>query len=209
MHFGESIALLLAVTAAVILLRAYWHRMPRRLEKAIFLAGAIAVTLRAISVVTFWTTVSPRINSVICWLSVIAYELILVRFSLMRPRWLTAPCAIILLLPIFGSTLLFPLTGIFDTSPPHRTPIAQNYHVERSPWDPKMSGQSGEDYGLYSSPSWLPFLHRIVQRSSFSQQQCRSVDVTVSIDRQRHLVYFHCPGHQGSQSDVDLALPLK
>ena len=142
-------------------------------------------------------------------LSVIAYELMLVRFSLMRPRWLTSLCAVILLIPMFGSTLLFPLTGIFDTEPANVKSIAKHYELQTDPWDAKISGKAGYDFGLFYRPSWAPFMHHIVQRSSFSDEQCLTKEVTVSLAPEKHLVHFHCPGHHGQQDDVDLALPLK
>ena len=209
MHFGETIGLLLAVTIAAIVLRAYWHRLPRRVENVLLTAGAVAVVIRFIFIVTLWTTVYPHVNAVISWLSVIAYELVLVRFSLMRPRWLTSICAFILVLPMFGSTLLFPLTGIFDTEPSNVRPVAKNYELQRDPWDVKISGRSGYDFGVFYRPGWLPFMHHIAQRSSFSKDQCRADEVSVSIDAQRHLVHFHCPGHHGAKDDIDLTLPLK
>jgi hypothetical protein len=58
-------------------------------------------------------------------------------------------------------------------------------------------------------PSWIPFLQHMVQRASFSDEQCLTKQVTVSIDAQNHLVHFHCPGHHDQQSDIDLILPLK
>lgn len=208
MHFEETIGLLLAVTLGAIVLRAYWDRIPHGVEKALFVAGAIVVAIRFLFLVTRWGMASSRMNAILCWLAVIAYELILVRFSLMRPRWLTSLCAVVLLLPMFASSLLLPLTKIFDAPTANRIAIAMNYELEREPWDAKINGRSGYDFGILYRPSWIP-LQRMAQRSSFSDEQCRAIEATASVDTQKHLVHFHCPGHHGQASDIDLALPLK
>ena len=209
MHFGEAIGLLAVLTVAAIILRSFWTRIPRRVEKILLVGASFAVAIRFVFLVTSWSTVSPFLNSLLAWFAVAGYELMLIRFSLMRPRWLTSMSALILLMPIFGSTLLFPLTGIFDFRPDDIRQLAKNYSVERNPWDVAMNGKEGYDFGVFYQPSFAPFLRHIVQRSSFSDEQCDSKAVTVSADPTKKLVHFHCPGHHGSLDAIDLLLPLK
>jgi hypothetical protein len=209
MHFGETIGLLLLLTLAVLVLRFFWQRIPPRTEKFILSVAVVFVAVRFLALVTLWTTVSPWFNALIAWLSVSGYEIILARFSLMRPRWLTSFCAVVLLLPILGSVLLMPLTGIFDTKPADITRLGKNYLLERSSWDVTVSGKEGHDFGVFYSPSFAPFLRRVVQRSSLSEEQCDSKGFEVHIDAAKKLVHFHCPGRAGAASDIDLILPLK
>jgi hypothetical protein len=169
----------------------------------------VFVAIRFLFILTQWITVSPRFNAALYWLAVVGYELMLVRFSLIRPRWLTSTSAFILLLPIFGSTLLFPLTGIFDTQPPDIFSIGGNYIVERSPWDATIAGHDGFDLLVFYRPAYAPFLRHMVQRSSFSDEQCESTAATATADPINKVVHFHCPGHHGAQDAIDLVLPLR
>jgi hypothetical protein len=49
----------------------------------------------------------------------------------------------------------------------------------------------------------------MVQRGSFSEEQCDTKAVTVSVDPANKLVRFHCPGHHEGQNATDLTLPLR
>lgn len=208
MEFAGAIGLLLLVTITMVVLRAYWWRLSPRTERLLFLSASVVFALRFFFLVSFWGTIWATFNALLCWLAVIGYEMFLVRFSLMRPRWLTCICAFILLLPLFASTLLFPLTGIFYSRPPDIQSLGQSYELQRDPWDEKVNGRAGYDFGIYYRPQWLPFMRHIVQRSSLSVEQCQTDAVVVTIDPPKHLVHFHCPGHPG-QSDVDHTLPLQ
>lgn len=209
MHFAETIGLLLVLTAAILCLRFFWHRISPKMEKVVLGTAAAVVTIRLIAVATHWATMYPHFDAVICWVAVAGYEMMLVRFSLMRPRWLTSISAMILLLPVFGSTLLFPLTGIFYTGPDDISPIDNNYVVERSPWDVAVSGHSGTDLGIFYRPTLAPFLRKMVQRSSFSDEQCDSKATTVTVDPAKKLVFVHCPAHREGHDAIDLTLPLR
>jgi hypothetical protein len=209
MHFGEALGLLAIVTIAAIILRSYWFRMSPALQKYLLIASGISVFIRFLFLVTQWSTASPRFNSVVFWIAVVGYEIILLRFSLMRPRWLTSLCAIILILPLCGSTLLLPLTGLFEKEPHNVRRLAKNYVLERAPWDPGVNGHEGEDFMVLYNPSMVPFLHRLSQRSSFSKQQCNTTDVTVEVKPPKKLVHFRCPGYKGESDTISLILPLK
>jgi len=209
MHFPETIGLLLALTVALAVLRFKWARIPRKLELLLLVFAVVSVAIRFLFILTQWSTTSPRFNAMLYWLAVAGYELMLVRFSLMRPRLLTSISAFILLLPIFGSTLLFPLTGIFDTQPADISSIGGNYIVERSPWDAAMAGHNGLDLVVFYHPAYAPFLRHIVQRSSFSDELCDSAAATATADPASKLVHFHCPGRHGAHDAIDIALPLR
>jgi hypothetical protein len=209
MYFGAAIALLIVITIAVIILRFQWYRLSARTEKILLYGSVAAVAIRFIFLISSWGTASPIVNAAFCWVAVVGYQLMLVRFSLMRPRWLTSLSAAILLMPVFGSYLLFPLTGIFDTKPPDVTSIAKNYDVEKDPWDVQVNGAPGYDFAVFYRPSWIPFLRRFVQRSSFGEEQCISSAATVKVEREKKLVTFYCPGHHGEKDSITISLPLK
>ncbi|MBS1799091.1 MAG: hypothetical protein JSS95_04625 [Acidobacteria bacterium] len=196
------------MTAAILALRFFWQKIPLPAERIVLGSAAVVVAIRLIFVATRWLTMSPHIDTLICWAAVVGYEMILVRFSLMRPRWLTSISAMILLVPIFGSTFLFPLTGIFYTGPPDIRSIGSNYVVERTPWDVSVAGHPGIDLGIFYRPTLVPFLRRMVQRSSFSDEQCDSKAATVTLDPSKKLVYVHCPAHRDGHDAIDLTLPL-
>lgn len=209
MHFAQAISLLVVVTIAVTLLRFNWRRMSSRAESWLLIGAAIAVVLRFTFLVTQWSTVSIRFNALLCWLAVIGYELILARFSLMSPKWLTSISAIILVMPMLGATLLLPLTNIFETESSVVRSINKNYLLQRDPWDVAVVGKDGSDYGIYYRPTMAPFLRHMVQRSSLGSEQCNDKEVIVQIDALAKLVHLRCPGHHGDADKVELTLPLK
>lgn len=209
MHFGEAIGLLVLLTVAAVVLRSYWFRIPARIERTLLRTAAAAVAIRFIFLITLWSTASFFFNGLLCWIAVAGYELLLIRFSLMRPRWLTSVSALILLLPMFGSTLLFPLTEIFNTEPTDIRPVAKDYLIQREPWNIQLSGKEGYDFAVLYQPSFAPFLRHVAQRSSFSQEQCNSKAVEVKVDPTAKLVHFRCPGQDGPQNDINLTLPIK
>src|SRR3954468_14817806 len=114
MHVPITIGILGLLTAAVVALRFLWWRLPSWLRKLMLGCAAAMVLVRFFFLVSLWSTTSTRVNALLCWTAVIGYEVVLVRFSLMRPQWLTTISAVILLLPILGSSLLLPLTRVFD-----------------------------------------------------------------------------------------------
>ncbi|MDE1175354.1 MAG: hypothetical protein PW789_01965 [Edaphobacter sp.] len=197
------------MTIAASILRFFWFRMPLWAER-ILLATAVSATLvRLFFFVSHWGTVSLRFNAAFCWVAVIGYELMLVRFSLMRPRWLTCICAVILFLPMFASALLVPLTAIFDTEQPDLKQIGKNYLLLVNPWDEQLDGHTGHDLIVMYQPSWAPFLQHGVQRASFSDDQCRSQETQVTVDRAKKQVSFHCPGLHGERDAIAMTLPIK
>ena len=209
MYFGQTIGLLLALTVAILILRLFWSRISPGVERALLIVAAVVVAIRLTFAVTQWSTMAPHFDASLCWAAVVGYEIMLARFSLMRPRWLTSISAFVLVLPVFGSTLLFPLTGIFYTGPADIRPIGYNYILEQSPWDVSVGGHSGIDLGIFYRPPLVPFLRHMVQRSSFSDEQCEVNAVTVTVDPAHQLVRIHCPGHHTEQEGIDLVLPLR
>jgi len=208
MHVPLTFALLVLLTGIIVALRFVWWRMPPWLQ-SFLVAGAVAMFLiRFVFVVSHWSMTSTRLNALLCWTSAVGYEVLLVRFSLMRPRWLTSLSAVILLVPIFGSTLLLPLTRIFDWAPADISAIGGPYICEKSGWDTTVVGNSGMDLIVFYRPRFAPFLRHLVQRAAFADDQCESVASSAVADVTNKVVHFHCPGRSGKQTDIELTLPL-
>jgi hypothetical protein len=180
------------------------------MQRFVIGCAAAMVLIRFFFLVSQWSTTSTRINALLCWTAVVGYEVLLVRFSLMRPQWLTTISAVILLLPLLGSSLLLPLTRIFDWSPADISRIGGNYICERSPWDTVGNGNRGVDLIVFYRPPFAPFLRQLVQRSSFGDDQCDSSTAFAVADPTRKIVHFRCPGRQGSEKEgIEHTLPLR
>lgn len=191
------------------LLRQLWWKLPKWIRRGILLLACSMVLLRVGFIATQWSMASPRLNAVICWLAVAGYEIILARFSLMRPQWLTAASAAILLVPLIGSTLLIPLTRVFDWSAADISRLSGPYILERSPWDTNGTGNSGLDMIVFYQPRMLPFMRHLSQRASFGDDECKSEAAVVQIDPQKRTAHFHCPAHNDGKPAIDVVLPLR
>lgn len=209
MHLPLTFGLLGLLTGAVLLLRLLWWRLPWWLRRTVLGTACAMVLLRVLSIATQWSMTSTRLNAVICWTAVAGYEILLARFSLMRPRWLTSISAMVLLTPLIGSTLLIPLTRVFDWSPADISHLGGPYILERSPWDTDASGNSGVDLIVFYRPPLLPFLRHFDQRASFGEDECNPGAASVQADQKAHTVHFHCPARGDGKPPIDVILPLR
>jgi len=209
MYVPITLGLLGLLTAAVFVLRFLWWRLPSWMRRLLLGCAAAMVAIRFVFLISQWSMTSTRLNALLCWTAVIGYEVLLVRFSLMRPQWLTTISAAILLLPLLGSTLLLPLTRVFDWSPADISAIGGNYICEKSPWDTAGNGTKGVDLVVFYRPSFAPFLRHLVQRSSFGDDQCDSSTAFAIADPINKIVEFRCSGHPGKQQDIGHTLPLR
>jgi hypothetical protein len=209
MHLPLTFGLLGLLTAAVLLLRMFWWKLPTQFRRGILVLACAMVLLRVGFIATEWSMTSTRMNAVICWLAVAGYEILLARFSLMGPKWLTAPSAVILLTPLIGSTLLLPLTRVFDWTAADISQLAGPYILEKSPWETDASGNSGLDMIVFYRPRLIPFLRHISQRASFGDDECNPGAATAQADPQRRTVHFHCPSLGDGKPAIDVILPLR
>lgn len=208
MYIPLTIAVLGLLTVAMIVLRFFWWRLPLRLQTLLPVIGAGLALLRLFSVALQWSTTSLQANVLLQWGAVLGYELLLVRFSLMRPQWLTAVCAAILFVPLFGSTLLLPLTKLFHRDPVEITSIGGSYLGERMAWESVAGQNTGYDLTVYYRPPLLPFLRHQVQRFAFNTVECDAAASYAVANPAQKTVRFFCPGNPGQQPlDHTLALP--
>ena len=203
-------AVLASLTLAIILLRVFWSRVPARVRSFLVYAGLTMILIHVAFAVTKWSTTSDRLNSIINWGAVAGYLLIIVLFTLHRPRWLTIISATILILPVFASNILLPLRDLFNNTSPSITRIDSRYVFVKNLWDePGENQNSGADLMVFYQPRFVP-LRRKVQRATFNDMQCSSSASSVSIDRARKIIHFHCPASstQTGSDPIDLLLPL-
>jgi hypothetical protein len=203
-------AVLASMMLAIILLRVFWSRVPARVRSFLVYAGVAMILLHVAFTVTKWSTTSDRLNSIINWGAIAGYLLIIVLFTLHRPRWLTTISAAILLLPVFASSILLPLTSLFDADSPAVARIDDRYIYEKNLWnEPGENQNSGADLMIFYQPRYIP-LRRKVQRASFNDMQCNASASSASIDRERKIIHFHCPALStpAGSGAIDLLLPL-
>ena len=193
-----TIAALGLLTAAMILLRILWARVPPWL-RIIFIRGAVTMMLiRGLFLATKWGTTSAYVNVVIAWLAIAGYELLIVLFSRLTPRWLTSASAAILLVPLFASTILIPLAGIFRPGSLPKVPIGRNLYYKVVPWSNNGAGNSGVDLELFYRPAFAPFLSRKVETQAFNIMQCNALAASVGRGADGHTLVARCP-HWPSQ----------
>src|ERR1700760_889823 len=130
MHIALTIAVLILLTGAMLLLRIFWNGRPPRLTFGILTVSVSLVLLQSFFAATKWGTISNRLNIFIFWLAVAAYEFLVFFFSRLSPKWLTTLSAIILLIPVFASSIVLPLTELFDPSSYKTVPVGNNLFYE-------------------------------------------------------------------------------
>ncbi len=88
------------------------------------------IVLHGLFVVTNWSTTSGWLNAIINWLAIAGYELLVLLFSRLSPRWLSVPSAAILLIPLFAASVVFPLSHVFKPGVDENIPLADHFFYE-------------------------------------------------------------------------------
>lgn len=209
MNIPITIAALASLTAAMILLRIFWLHLPSRLRYFLIRASIAVIALHVFFVLTKWSTTSDRLNTLINWLAIAGYALLVVLFSRLSPRWLTIPSAVILLVPIFAASILIPLTRLFDPGSPRNIPIGNHLFYEIYPWTNTGGGNAGVDVIIYHIPPFASFLRHKLQVIPYNDGECNSNATTVTLLSNPKAVLGHCPRwpNQGPGT-VEKRLPL-
>jgi hypothetical protein len=209
MYIPITIAALATLTAAMILLQIFWLRLPARLRFILIRASIASITLHVLFLLTKWSTISDRVNTLINWLAIAGYALLVLLFSRLPPRWLTIPSAIILLPLVFGTSIMIPLTRIFEHGSPKNIPLGNHLFYEVSPWANIGGGNAGVDVFLYYIPPFAPFLRHRLQVIPYNDGECNASATYVTLLFDPKAVVGHCPRwpNQG-QGTVDKRLPL-
>jgi hypothetical protein len=168
------------------------------------------IVLYGLSVVTKWNTTSDRLNVLIGWSAIAAYELLVLLFSRLSPRWLTIPSTIILLLPLFASSILIPLTHLFDSDSNKMVSISDHLFYEVKPWANTGGGNAGVDIDIYYRPSFAPFLRHKIQTIPFNNGECNAYAAFAIALSSTRFVLGRCPNWPSqTPQTVDKTLPLR
>jgi hypothetical protein len=210
MYIPLTTAALALLTVAMLLLRIFWSRVPPRLRFFLIRASIAVIVLHGLFVVTKWTTTSGRLNVFINWLAIAGYELLVLLFSSLPPRWLTLPSTIILLIPLFASTILFPLTHIFDPASRKNVSLGDHLFYEIDPWTNSGSGNQGVDVVIYYRPPVAPFFRHKLQSIPFNDQECNSRAASAIAFPAGKTVLGRCPNWPSQPAGtLDKLLPLR
>ena len=210
MYIPITTAALALLTVAMILLRIFWSRVPPRLRFFLIRASIAMIVLHGLFVATRWNTTSDRFNVLINWLAIAGYELLVLLFSTLPPRWLTLPSTIILLIPLFASSVLGPLTYIFDPGPYKKVPLEDHLFYQIDPWSNAGSGTKGVDVIVYYRPRFAPFLRHKVQSIPFNDRECNSRAASAIVLSARKTIIFRCPNWPSqSTGTLDKVLPFR
>jgi hypothetical protein len=194
----------------MLLLRIFWSRVPQRLRFFLIRASIAMIVLHALFVVTKWTTISDRLNVLINWLAIAGYELLVLLFSRLPPRWLTLPSTIILLIPLFASSILGPLTDIFDPASHKTLPLGDHLYYEINPWTNAGGGNNGVDVVIYYRPPFAPFIRHKLQSIPFNDQECNSRAAFAIAFPAKKTVLGRCPNWPSQPAGtLDKLLPLR
>jgi hypothetical protein len=209
MYIPLTTAALALLTVAMLLLRIFWSRVPQRLRFLLIRASIAMIVLHALFVVTKWTTISDRLNILINWLAIAGYELLVLLFSRLPPRWLTLPSTIILLIPLFASSILGPLTDIFDPASHKTLPLGDHLYYEINPWTNAGGGNKGVDVVIYYRPPFAPFIRHKLQSIPFNDQECNSRAAFAIAFPAKKTVLGRCPNWPSQPAGtLDKLLPL-
>jgi hypothetical protein len=208
MHIPVTVAFLVVLTIAMILVGIYWPRVPPHIRTFLICASVALIILHGLFTVTKWTTVSNRLNVLIAWLAIVGYELLVLRFSRLSPRWLTVPSAIVLLILVFASSVVVHLDQIFDPAL-QRVPLPSHLYYEITPWRNVGAGTTGVDVAIYRRPALVPFLRHKIQAIPYNDHECNANASYAIVLPEKKSVLGRCP-YWPSQSSgsYDKLLPL-
>jgi hypothetical protein len=205
MYIPITIAALAVLTVAMILLQTLWLRVPPRFRAFLVRASIALIVLHGAFSVTKWSTTSDRLNVLINWLAIAGYELLILLFSRLSPRWLTIPSAAVLLVPLFASIVIIPLTHLFYPGTVKTGPLGNHLFYNVDPWT--LSG--GVDVIIYYRSPFIPFLRHKVQTIPFNDQECNSIAAFAELGTTPRTVLGRCPSRPvGSTGTLDKLLPL-
>jgi hypothetical protein len=174
MYIPITTAALVSLTAAMILLQIFWLRIPSRIRAFLIRASIVFVVIQCLSVATKWSTTSNRLNDAINWFAIAGFELMILLFSRLPPRWLTIPSAAVLLIPLFAASVMFPLSRIFQPAGNNNIPISDHLFYQVNPWANTGGGNAGIDILVYYHPSFAPFLRHKLQTIPFNDRECNT-----------------------------------
>jgi hypothetical protein len=200
---------LVTLTVLMLLTGIFWLRVPSTLRYLLIRFAIVMVLLHALFTATKWGTTSEHVNAFINWAAVAGYMLLLALFSRLSPRWLTSLSAIILLIPVFSSVIVIPLTFLFMSNPPAQVPLGNHLYSEIKPWGSSGVSNTGVDLIVYYRPPFTPFLRHKLQSIPFNDQECNTAAAIAIPSPSTKSVLGRCPNHPSQPAgSVDRVYPL-
>ncbi len=210
MHLALTFALVAVLTTAMVAVRIFWWRIPQPLQTAMTVAAAAVFAIYAAAYLTKWSASSLRVNYLFCWALLAAWEMVLVRFSLLRPRWLSGIAAVVMLFPLLSASVLFPLATAL--SPIQATTAELGNHIVsvRVPWGAGTAETSGTDLSLYYQPSWMPFARRGLRSARYYNGKCDANAAYAVLQPDHWRVTMVCPAasYLPGNEAISITLPL-
>jgi hypothetical protein len=191
MNIPLTTVVLLFLTAALVMVRVFWPRIPPKVRGFLIPFACVSPIVQLMIVGSTWSTGSNLVNAIINWFAIAGYMLLVLLFTRLRPRWLTTICGIILLVPVFASSILIPLGNVFTPTPNRPVYIARDLAYERSVWIEGPS--SGINFILFRRPVWAPFLRHKLNYVPFNNQQCHTAASTATLEPDGKTVRVVCP----------------
>jgi hypothetical protein len=204
-----TFAVLAILTGALILLRLRWTQLSRRSHKVLVGCAVAALILYGFTFAAGWSTSSNHLNAAIYWAAIAGYELLLLLFTLLRPRWLTSIIAAVLIFPILSASAFLPLAELFNPAPHTVVSIGPNLISDRAPWGTGTAPSSGFDLTIYSHPSWTHFFRRRRQASHYYSGQCDASRSSATLQPDGKHVLMSCPAAPNQQADAARHLVVK
>lgn len=210
MHLPLTFGLLAALTAAMVILRIVWQRVPRPGKTALIVFVIAVIAIFAAAYATKWRATPLRLNFAFCWALLASWEILLLHFSLLKPRWLTGIVAVVMLLPLLSASILFPLASAFDPAQATTVDLGDHIISERVPWGTGTADTTGTDLTLYYQPAWMPLLRRSLRSARYYNGQCDANAAYAVLEPDRRHVRMVCPAasYLPADSAITITLPL-
>jgi hypothetical protein len=182
MDIPITITALALLTVAMIFMSSFWSRIPPRLRWLLICGSATMIVLHILFAATKWSTTSDHLNVLLKWGATAGYELLVLLFARVSPRWLTLPCAAILLAPLISASVLLPLSQLFLPNLQPVVPMGDSLFYEVLPWANPGGGNSGVEIFVYRRSPIVPYLRHQLQVIPFNNRECNTSEaVAISL----------------------------
>ncbi len=199
-----SLATLAFTLALAVLLRVRWPRLSLRVRRALLLIAALLLAPCLLSLVSKWDVTNQRIADLEGWVRIVTLQFAIVFLTLLRPRLLTTVIAVVLLPFLFTTSIVGPLSYLFQPDPVRVVPIADGYVLETLPWR-GVDGNSGLEYELSYRPPNLPGLRRGIYGSRLYDSQCTTTATYAVLRPETHAIDLYCPPLPPSHAEAGLS----
>lgn len=210
MHFTLTFALIATLTASMVVVRIFWPRIPQTAKTALTIFVVAVFVIFAVAYVTKWSASSLRLNFAFGWALLAAWEIVLIYFSLLKPRWLTGIVAVVMLFPLLSASVLFPLASVFSPMPATTVKLGGQVISVRVPWGTGTGETTGTDLFLFYQPSWMPFARRALRSARYFNGKCDANAAYAVLSPDQERVTMVCPtaSYLPADSAISITLPL-